>query len=526
MVKEWGDVAVSMEEQKERIGNSFVRAFMVFLSLMLQIAWFVWLGMYLRQYFIVLNGIAVVISCVLALHVYSRHMNSAYKLSWIVLILIMPVLGISMYALFGSQVSHVWVKRYVDDKENVAEKYLTKDETALDALRQKDYGLANQCQYVQYCEKYPVYQNTDVFYHNDTKVALDDLKEELSKANSFIFMEYHAIEDSSSWAELEQILKEKAAAGVDVRVLYDDVGSIFFVGKSFTKRLQAEGIQCRVFNPIFPVLNTFMNNRDHRKIVVIDGIVGFTGGYNMANRYFNIDSPYGYWKDTGIKLVGDAVKSLTAQFLEMWNVTQQKSQEKEDQTKFFCIPEYQAKGQGFVQPYADTPLDNETVGENVYLNLIKNAKHYVYITTPYLIIDDEMERELTLAAKRGVDVRIVTPGIPDKAIAFKATRSHYARLVAYGVRIYEYTPGFMHAKQFVCDDEVAVVGTINLDFRSLYLHFENACWFCYCNAVQDVKADFVSLFEHSEEVTAKYSGKRSLTLRAEECIVRLLGPLM
>ncbi len=511
------------EEQKERIENSVVRAFMVFLSLMLQIGWFVWLGVYLRQYYIVINGVAVAISCILALHVYSRHMNSAYKLSWIVLLLMMPVLGISMYAMFGSQASHVWVRRYMDNLENVAEKHLPADETALHALQQKDYGLANQCQYMQHKVGYPVYQNTDVFYHNDTKVALDDLKTELQNAEKFIFMEYHAIEDSSSWAEIESILKEKVASGVEVRILYDDVGSIFFVGKSFTKRLLAEGIQCRVFNPINPILNTFMNNRDHRKIVVIDGKVGFTGGYNMANRYFNIDSPYGYWKDTGIKLVGDAVKSLTVQFLEMWNATKR---EKEEQSRFFPEIAYQAQSTGFVQPYADTPLDNTPVGENVYLNLIKNAKHYVYITTPYLIIDDEMERELTLASQRGVDVRIVTPGIPDKAIAFKATRSHYARLVAYGVRIYEYTPGFMHAKQFVCDDEVAVVGTINLDFRSLYLHFENACWFCHCNAVHDVKADFNQLFVQSQEVTAQYSGKRSLTLRLGECIIRLLSPMM
>ena len=510
-------------ETKEKIENSALRAFMVFLSLMLQIGWFIWLGVYLRQYYFVLNSIVMVISWVLALHVYSRHMNSAYKLSWIVLILVLPVLGISMYAMFGSQLSHVWIRKYMDNQDDVAAMHLSDDDTALTALREQDYGLANQCQYVQKKVGYPLYQNTDIVFHNDTAVALEDLKSELAKAESFIFMEYHAIEDSVSWAGVETILKEKAASGVEVRVLYDDVGSIFFVGKSFTKRLQQEGIQCRVFNPIFPILNTFMNNRDHRKIVVIDGKVGFTGGYNMADRYFNINSPYGYWKDTGIKLTGDAVKSLTAQFLEMWNATQK---EKENQSQFFPDTDYIAQEPGFVQPYADTPLDSETAGENVYLNIIKNAKHYVYITTPYLIIDDEMERELTLAAQRGVDVRIITPGIPDKATAFKATRSHYARLVAYGVRIYEYTPGFMHAKQFVCDDELATVGTINLDFRSLYLHFENGCWFCNCSAVQDVKTDFEELFLQCEEVTTQYSGKRSLTLRLGECVIRLLSPMM
>ena len=511
------------EETKEKIENGFLRAFMVFLSLMLQIGWFIWLGVYLRQYYIVLSSIVMVLSWVLALHVYSRHMNSAYKLSWIVLILVLPVLGISMYALFGSQLSHVWIRRHVETLDDVAAIHLHDDDTALQALALQDYGLANQCRYIQKHIGYPLYQNTDVTYHCNTAVALEDLKKELVQAESFIFLEYHAIEDSVSWAGVETILREKAMAGVEVRILYDDVGSIFFVGKSFKKRLLAEGLQCRVFNPIFPVLNTFMNNRDHRKIVVIDGKVGFTGGYNMADRYFNIDSPYGHWKDTGIKITGEAVKSLTAQFLEMWNASQATQ---EDQSRYFPEISYAAKEQGFVQPYADTPLDHETVGENVYLNLIKNAKRYVYITTPYLIIDDEMERELTLAAQRGVDVRIVTPGIPDKAMAYRATRSHYARLVAYGVRIYEYTPGFMHAKQFVSDDMVATVGTINLDFRSLYLHFENGCWFCNCSAVQDVKADFEDLFLQSEEVTTRYSGKRSLTLRLGECILRLLSPMM
>ena len=516
-------VAVPTHETKEKIENSALRAFMVFLSLMLQIGWFIWLGLYLRQYYIVFSTAVMMISWVLALHVYSRHMNSAYKLSWIVLILVLPVLGISMYALFGSQLSHVWIRRYMDKKDDVVALHLSDDDTALDALRARDYGLANQCRYLKNQAGYPLYQNTDVTFHNDTAIALADLKNELTKAEKFIFMEYHAIEDSVSWAGVEAILREKAMAGVEVRVLYDDVGSIFFVGKSFTKRLQQCGIQCRVFNPISPLLNTFMNNRDHRKIVVIDGKVGFTGGYNMADRYFNINSPYGYWKDTGIKLIGDAVKSLTAIFLQMWNATQE---EKEDQAQYFPDVVYTARETGFVQPYADSPLDSETTGENVYLNMIKNAKQYVYITTPYLIIDDEMESELTLAAQRGVDVRIVTPGIPDKKMAFKATRSHYARLVAYGVRIYEYTPGFMHAKQFVCDDEVAAVGTINLDFRSLYLHFENGCWFCHCSAVQDIKADFENLFEQGTEVTTQYSGKRSLTLRLGECIVRLLSPMM
>ena len=516
-------ISVQAEQVKERIKNDGFRALLVALSVLLQITWFILMGLHVFQYYTVLNGIISLLACILALHVFSRYMNSAYKLSWILLILFLPVLGISMYAMFGSQVSHVWMRKHVNSHTVTSRGFLPGSHSAQERLQAKDLGFANQTRYIQRTVGYPVYQNTDVVYHNDTSIALEDIKAELRKAEQFIFMEYHAIEDSISWAGIEEILTEKAKAGVDVRVLYDDVGSIFYISMPFAKRLQSKGIQCRAFNRISPLLNGFMNNRDHRKITVIDGKVGFTGGYNLADRYFNIDSPYGYWKDTGIKLTGDAVKSLTAFFLEMWNMTQK---QKENQKPFFPDTHYQAEEDGYVQPYADTPLDYEKVGENVYLNLIKNAKRYVYITTPYLLIDDEMHSELTLAAQRGVDVRIVTPGIPDKKLVYHATRSYYARLISCGVRIYEYTPGFMHAKQFVSDDEVAVVGTINLDFRSLYLHFENGCWFYNCRAVHDVKADFEQLFQVSEEVTGRYKGKRSLTLRLGECILRLLSPMM
>ena len=253
-----------------------------------------------------------------------------------------------------------------------------------------------------------------------------------------------------------------------------------------------------------------MNNRDHRKITVVDGKVGFTGGYNLADEYFNLTSPYGHWKDTGVRLEGDAVKNLTVLFLEMWNSVKVTDM---DFARYLPDPGYTAKGRGFVQPYGDNPLDGEPVGENVYMNVIKNAKDYVYFTTPYLIVSDELGRELRLAAKRGVDVRLITPGIPDKKAVFQVTRSYYAGLVRDGVRIYEYTPGFIHAKQCVCDGETAVVGTINLDYRSLYLHFENGVFLYDCEAIKDIKADFDGLFPICQEVTEEYRSGRSAVLR-------------
>lgn len=266
-----------------------------------------------------------------------------------------------------------------------------------------------------------------------------------------------------------------------------------------------------------------MNNRDHRKITVVDGRVGFTGGYNLADEYFNRTHPYGQWKDSGVRLEGDAVRSLTVIFLEMWGATQKELPETES---FLPAPAYAAQEHGFVVPYSDSPLDNEQTGENVYLNLISDAQEFIYFTTPYLIISDEMQRALTLAARRGVDVRIVTPGIPDKKLIFSVTRSFYARLAQYGVRIYEYAPGFIHAKQAVADGKAAAVGTINMDYRSLYLHFENGCWFSGCRAVQEVRQDFDALFPVCREVTAQYSSTRSLALRGWQCILRLFSPLM
>ena len=336
-------------------------------------------------------------------------------------------------------------------------------------------------------------------------------------------MEYHAIEQAESFERIFNVLKDRAVHGVEVRIFYDDVGSIGFINHDFRKRMEENGIACRVFNPIIPVLSVFMNNRDHRKITVIDGKVGFTGGYNLANEYFNVTHPYGRWKDTGIRLEGDAVKSLTVMFLEMWNVVKKTDQ---DYQKYLPVTDYKVKQEGFIQPYADSPLDDEHVGESVYMNLIAHAKKEIYFTTPYLIITDEMNRALGLAAKRGVDVRIVTPGIPDKKLIYKVTRSYYAGLVRQGVRIYEYTPGFIHAKQCVCDGEAATCGTINMDYRSLYLHFENGAFLYNCDAVGEIRQDFEHIFAESTEVTEKYKSGRSAVLRGTQCFLRLFAPLM
>jgi cardiolipin synthase len=309
---------------------------------------------------------------------------------------------------------------------------------------------------------------------------------------------------------------------VEIRLLYDDFGSVAKVGHEFARRLQREGIHCHAFNPASPFLNLFMNHRDHRKITVIDGKVGFTGGYNLADEYFDLVRPYGKWKDTGVRLEGEAVRSLTAVFLELWYV-QIRKKEPADIYLNVC---HTVEAEGFVQPFADNPLEEDRIAENVYMNLINQANHSLYIMTPYLIITDEMTHALGLAAKRGVDVRIITPGIPDKKTVYAVTRSYYAGLSGQGVRIFEYTPGFCHAKQCICDGEIASIGTSNLDYRSLYHHFENNVLLYGGSAVEAIREDFEDLFPQCEEVTGKYRKGRGAVLMTWQCILRLFAPLM
>ena len=514
------------EEKRQQIPNSIGRAAFVALSVLLQVGWILGFALYLTRYYAVIQLASSLLALLVVFTVYGRNMNSAFRLSWIILILLFPVLGTCLYLLFGQSVA-VWPLRRrlrgADRALDPARQLEVESGLSVtDALQAAAPDLAGQVKYLQNTAGYPVYHNTEVRFYGDTNEALEAQQEALRSAQHFIFMEYHAIEDSTAWHSLEDILVERAAAGVDVRVFYDDVGSMGFISPPFAQRLRAHGIQCRVFNPLVPAMNIIMNNRDHRKITVVDGKIGFTGGYNLADEYFNLTHPYGTWKDTGLRLEGDAVRGLTLIFLQMWGATQK---EPVDPAPFLPPVQTICRSDAVVVPYADNPLDEEPVGENVYINLITHADRYVWLTTPYLIISDEMQRALTLAARRGVDVRIVTPGIPDKKMVYRVTRSHYARLAAHGVRIFEYTPGFIHAKQAVADDKAAVVGTINLDYRSLYLHFENACWFSGCEAVKDVQKDFEDLYAQSREVTDQYK-VRSAAVRGVDCLLRMFSPLM
>lgn len=436
------------------------------------------------------------------------------------MIIIFPVLGLSLYGLLGRRELTKKQRQCFEKIDAELFEKLSQDQTVCEALRRENVAAANQAGYIWKYSSYPMYQNTDITFLEDTSKGFERQIQALRQAEKFIFLEYYAIEDGRSFQKIKEILFEKVRQGVEVRIIYDDVGSISFIGRKFRREMEAHGIGCRVFNPLVPLLNPFINNRDHRKIMVVDGQTGFTGGYNLADEYFNLTHPYGHWKDTGVELKGDAVESLTVMFLEMWNAIEKSDA---DYDRYLSHVSYRAEEDGFIQPYADSPLDAEPIGENVYMNMIKSADRYIYFMTPYLMITDEMMRELKLAAKRGVDVRIITPGIPDIKMIYQATRSYYRELLKAEVRIFEYTPGLCHGKQCVCDDIMAVVGTINLDYRSLYLHFEDSVFFCGCNAVGDVKKDFDSTFPLCREVKEM---KQSWLEKLWREILRLFAPLM
>jgi len=511
-----------MRKKDQKVsGNAVLRMILVGVSLLIQIGWLLLQILELNEYSTHISLITGILSAVVVLKLYSKHTNSAMKMPWIMLIMAFPVMGLSMYLLF-ELLSDPGVSKRLKSIRAQMRPFLPQKAGVMEAMEKQDPAAASHFRYLSNALACPVYDNTAVTYYPEGKEAFAAMKADLEMAEKFIFMEYFIVEDSSAFRELQEILLRKHRQGVEVWLLYDDIGSVGYVNMLFAHRLNQEGIRCIPFNPALPVLNLFMNHRDHRKITVIDGKVGYTGGYNLADAYFDRERPYGKWKDTGIRLEGEAVRSLTATFLELWQVTTRDSLPYET----YLRVTHSVPGSGFVQPFGDNPLGWERAAKNVYMNLINRASKSLYFVTPYLIISDDMGSALRLAAKRGVDVRIITPGIPDKKTVYAVTRSYYGALACEGVRIFEYSPGFCHAKQCICDGELVSIGTSNLDYRSLYHHFENNVLLYGCEAVEKIAEDFEAMFSCCEEVTEKYRTGRGAILRIWQCILRLFAPLM
>lgn len=503
----------------------FTRIFWIVFLLLLQAGFLVFAiwgisGIYKRlQILLWLLSLGVVIWII------SRQDNPSVKLPWVILILLLPVFGGLFYLMFGTGKSSKRMKQKLKALQAKTVEYMPENDKILEKLQTRDASAAIQSYYLQNECFMPVYQNTRTQYLPLGEIAFKRIVQELEKAKKYIFVEFFIISKGIMWNEILEILKRKAALGLDVRVLYDDAGCLGTLPRNYPKQLEEIGIKCQVFNPMHPSLNVLLNNRDHRKLVMVDGHAAFTGGINLADEYINVIERHGHWKDSAIYLEGDAAWTFTLMFLENWNACRIYD---EDYNVF--RPEMRSitdiSEEGYVQPYYDSPLDDELVGESVYINMINHAHRYLYITTPYLVADNEVITALRLAAKNGIDVRIITPKIFDHWYVHMVTQAYYPQLISAGVKIYEYTPGFIHAKTFIADDKFATVGSVNLDYRSLYHHYECGVWMYRSQAVEEVRDDFLKILPVCNQVTEETCQAVPWYIRCIRSILRIFAPLM
>ncbi len=464
------------------------------------------------------------LSAAIVIFILNSKQNPAFKIAWIIPVLVFPFFGVTMYLFLKAQQTPKRINKRIKSIEENMGPYLKQDEDILSEVDKESRRIYNLARYMNNAGNFPVYKNTDVEYFPVGEAKFNRLVEELKKAEKYIFMEYYIIAKSKMWNTILEILEEKVKAGVEVRVMYDGMCSIKMLPWSFPLSLEAKGIKCKVFSPLFPVISTYQNNRDHRKIVVIDGKVAFTGGINIGDEYINEYERFGHWKDTSIMLKGDAVKTFVLLFLQMWNLDEKKL---EDYTKYILDDKIETSdNESYVIPYGENPYDEYNIAEQVYIDMINTAKKYVHIMTPYLILDNEMITTLKYAAKRGVETIIIMPHIPDKMYAYLLARTYYEELLEAGVKIYEYTPGFVHAKVVITDDEESVVGTINMDYRSLYLNFECAVYMYKNKVIQEIEDDFKLTLNECEEVTLKDQRNYNIFKKIAGQILRLFAPLM
>lgn len=511
---------------------SMVRIITALSVFMAQVAFLIYalysLNVFALSAYIISQGI----SAVTAIRIVSNQTNPSYKIAWIVLILSIPFLGLIFYIMWGRGHNPKKNKKRIIALSSMTVPLYKRVHDIEEAIL-KEFPSQNRVTKYLLESGFPVYNNTETIYYSMGDEFFDALMEEIRKAERFIFLEFFIIAKGHMWTTLLETLKEKAESGVEVRLVYDDFGCISTLPKRYYLELRKYGIKTVVFNPIKPFINNFyMNYRNHQKICIIDGNVALTGGVNIADEYINKVKAFGKWKDSGILLRGEGVWSLTVMFLQVWDYAAASSYPSDcDYYKF--KPTITANNlniaqcKGYVQPFCDGPLNNpHNPAEFSYMQIINNARRYIYITTPYLVLDNEMVTALRLAALSGIDVRIITPGIPDKKYVFAVTRTFYGVLLRAGVKIYEYAPGFIHSKNVVCDDETAIVGTINMDFRSFYLHFENGVFMCGTDTVFDIKKDFLETLDACREITYRDWSKRPLYYRFIQAILNVFAPML
>ncbi len=503
-------------------GRTGIFAAIIIFQIIVLFATFQWLASYINVgYLYVVYQVCMVL---LVIHIINREEDPAFKLSWIIPVLTLPVFGLLFYLFIKMQTGNRLMGRKIEWVEASTRHYALPSSRTLEDARRLYPESQGVAVYLDQVAGYPPYENTEVTYFSLGEEQFQEIQRQLKEAKDFIFLEYFIISPGYMWDRILEILEGKAREGVDVRLIYDGTNSFNSLPTKYPKEMEKKGVKCKVFAPVIPLLSTKQNNRDHRKIIVIDGKVAFTGGINMADEYINRKERFGHWKDTGIMLKGEAVRSFTLMFIRMWAI----DAKPEDYSHFLEVDscELAKNAEGMVIPYGDSPLNGETVGRNVYLQLLYSAKHYVHIMTPYLIVDQDIITALTFAAKRGVDVKIIMPYKPDKWIINAIAKTYYHQLISNGVEIYEYLPGFVHAKSFVVDDREAVVGTINLDYRSLYLHFECAAYMSKVPCIVDMEKDFQETLSKCQKITLELLGKKYMFHMLVGQVFRLFAPLL
>lgn len=500
--------------------------FFAIFALLLQIAM---IGIYIagisnnvRFYMLASNFISIIFILVEV----NRHEESAFKITWIMLIAVVPFFGWFFYLYTHTGIMSGNIQKSHTHAQKLLDNYKTDDSEIIEEM--DSIGLETSLvKYLSRAGGSSVFKNTLVSYYPLGEDMFPPLIEELEKAEKFIFIEFFIINQSSRmWKTVEEILIRKAKNGVDVRLMYDGMGCMGIVDSHYNKILEKSGIKCQIFSPVQPLLSTYQNNRDHRKIVVIDGRCAFSGGVNLADEYINELDRFGHWKDSAIKLTGEGVCGFTSLFLTMWNTTSSKREENIEEFINASTEYSHPEAAGYVLPFGDSPLDSKLVGRNAYVDILNTSREYVDIMTPYFVIDDSIYNAMDYAVTRGVRVRLILPGVPDKKIAYCLARSYYRDLFKIGVEVYEYTPGFVHAKNTVSDGKRAIVGTINYDYRSLYLHYECASYMMEVPQIKDMENDFIETLAKCRRVTDTEYSRFQWYYRALGRVLRFIATMI
>ena len=501
----------------------FGRTLIVIGAFLIQFALLISCFLWMREYSLMVYTGFSILGMAVILHIFNSRGNPDFKLVWMLPILLFPVFGALFYLYISFQPGTGYIYRRLTMLGHQSKKYLKQNSQQKEKLKQENPQMDGMVSYMMEHGNCPVYGQTSVTYFPLGDDMFPEMLRQIEKAEKFIFMEYFILEEGYMWETILELLKKKVKEGVEVRVLYDGMCVLTLLPSFYPRILEKEGIRCKMFAPIKTLFSSHYNNRDHRKILVIDGKTGFTGGINLADEYINKKERFGHWKDTGLMIQGAAVQKFTCMFLEMWNVSERRDP---DYETFLTAPDTDRQDDGYVIPYDVMPYGTERMGKQVYLDILNTACKYVHIMTPYLILDYEMITALTFAAKRGVEVAIIMPHIPDKKYAFALAKTYYNELLEAGVQIWEYEPGFVHAKVFVSDDKKAAVGTVNLDYRSLYHHFECGVFFYGNSEIKKVEEDFQKTKEKSIFITPADYKKLKLTTRLEGKVLRIVAPLM